>query len=79
MGSAAKALVYGAASAALYALLYVFAEDTVEIARRTREGEKGYFVVPIVIAFVFSLAHGAFTGNFWDALGLRPAEKKKKG
>jgi hypothetical protein len=33
------------------------------------------FWIPIVIAFVFSFAHGAFTGEFWDVLGI----KAKKG
>jgi len=72
-----KAIVYGAASLALYALLFVYAEETVELARRTREGETIWFLAPIVIAFVFSLVHGAFTGAFWDAIGLSPAGKKR--
>jgi hypothetical protein len=46
MSSLAKAIVYGAASLALYALLF--------------------------------LVHGAFTGSFWDALGLRPVDKKRR-
>lgn len=33
------------------------------------------FWIPVVIAFVFSFAHGAFTGEFWDVLGI----KAKKG
>ena len=72
-----KAIVYGAASLALYALLFVYAGETVELARRTREGEKIWFLVPIVIAFAFSLVHGAFTGSFWEAIGLRPVDKKR--
>jgi len=78
MSSLARAIVYGAASLALYALLFLYAEETVELARRTREGEKIWFLVPIVIAFAFSLVHGAFTGAFWDAIGLRPADKKRR-
>jgi len=78
MNGLAKAIVYGAASLALYALLFLYAEETVELARRTREGEKIWFLVPIVIAFAFSLVHGAFTGAFWDAIGLRPADKKRR-
>ena len=72
-----KAIVYGAASLALYALLFVYAGETVELARRTREGETIWFLAPIVIAFVFSLVHGAFTGAFWDAIGLGPADRKR--
>lgn len=78
MNSIVKAVLCGAASVALYGSLFVFAEQTVELARRTREGEKILFLVPIVIAFVFSLVHGAFTGYFWDAIGLKPADKNKK-
>jgi hypothetical protein len=77
MSSLVKAVVYGAASLALYALLFVYADETVELARRTREGEKIWFLVPIAIAFAFSLVHGAFTGSFWEAIGLRPVDKKR--
>jgi hypothetical protein len=77
MSSVQKAVLYGVVSLALYALLFLFSDETVELARRTREGEKLWFVVPIVIAFVFSLVHGAFTAYFWDAIGLKPAQRKK--
>ena len=73
----ARTILYGIASVALYVTLFVYADETVELARRTREGETIWFLVPIVIAFVFSYAHGAFTGAFWAAVGLKPAPKKK--
>lgn len=76
--SALKTVVYGAASIALYALLFVYADETVELARRTREGEKIWFLVPVAVALLFSLVHGAFTACFWDAIGLRAAKKKDK-
>lgn len=76
-GSAIKAVLYGAASAALYFLLYLFADEAIELARRTREGERVWFLVPIAIAFLFSLVHGAFTAHFWEAVGLRAARKGK--
>ena len=76
-GSVVKAIAYGLASVALYVLLFVYADETIEIARRTRDGEKLLFLVPILIALVFSLVHGAFTGYFWDAMGLKPVDKKK--
>lgn len=79
MTSVLKALLYGMASLALYGGLFLCADDTVELARRTREGEKIFFLVPIGIAFVFSLVHGAFTAYFWDAVGLKAAEPRKKG
>jgi hypothetical protein len=74
----ARAIGYGVASVALYFLLIAYADETVELAHRTREGEKVWFLVPIVIAFVFSLVHGAFTGAFWAAVGLKPAGKARK-
>lgn len=78
MSSLARAIVYGAASIALYALLFLYADETVELARRTREGERAWFLVPVVIAFVFFYVHGAFTGYFWDAVGLKAAGRGKK-
>jgi len=64
-------LILGAASAALYLLLFLFADQLIDLAERTRDGHKLYALVPIVIAMVFSFVHGAFTGHFWDLLGLR--------
>jgi len=64
-------LVLGTASAALYFLLYLFSDTLPGLAAATRQGEKLYALVPLVIAMVFSFVHGAFTGHFWDLLGLR--------
>jgi hypothetical protein len=36
-----------------------------------RHGTWLFVLVPIVIAFVLSYVHGAFTGLFWDAVGLK--------
>ena len=41
------------------------------------EGNGWLVLVPILIAFAISFFHGAFTGHFWDAIGLRAATKKK--
>ncbi|GAB4172004.1 MAG: hypothetical protein Fur0039_12570 [Rhodocyclaceae bacterium] len=72
--SIGKALGWGLASSALYATLFAFSDQLVEWAHRTREGEKLFFLVPIVVAFALSYVHGAFTGYFWDVLGLRAAK-----
>lgn len=64
-------LVLGAASAALYILLFLYSDRLTELAQLTRAGDKLYALVPLVVAMVFSLVHGAFTGHFWDLLGLR--------
>ena len=65
-------LSLGLASVGLYILLFVFSDKLPELAAITRQGEhKIYALVPIAIALVFSFVHGAFTGHFWDLLGLR--------
>ncbi len=64
-------LVLGAVSAGLYFLLFLFSAQLTELAALTRQGDKIYALVPLVVAMVFSLVHGAFTGQFWDLLGLR--------
>jgi uncharacterized membrane protein YedE/YeeE len=74
-GGSPRALVVtlglGAASATLYFLLYLYSDTLPELAAATRKGEKLYAFIPLVIAMVFSFVHGAFTGAFWDLLGLR--------
>lgn len=53
-------------SAGLYAGLYLYHQPILELT-----GRGGwFFIVPVTVAFVFSYAHGAFTGAFWDALGI---------
>lgn len=61
----------GVLSAILYYLLYQYGDDIRRLAEITNAGDKQYFYVPIVIALVFSFVHGAFTGHFWDVLGLK--------
>lgn len=63
----AKTVALGLLSLALYGLLYHFEEP---ILRLTTQGEWA-FVLPVLIAFAFSLVHGAFTGQFWDRLGIQ--------
>ncbi len=65
------AVSFGVISAVLYALLYFFSADLVQIAQSTHSGHKGLFFLPIVIALVFSLVHGSFTSHFWDVLGIK--------
>ena len=57
--------VSGAVSAALYFLLYFYEREILESFTRT-----DYPALPIIAAFVFSFAHGAFTAYFWEALGV---------
>ena len=62
----------------LYFLLFQYEDEIVHLAELTRQGEKIDFIVPILIALVFSLVHGAFTANFWSMLGLKPKGQELK-
>jgi len=62
-----QAVVYGLATLLLYSLLYLFEEPLLSLSSHGR----WYFIFPVTIAFVFSFAHGAFTGRFWDVLGIK--------
>ncbi len=62
-----RMLVYGALSLVLYFILYLF-ED--EILAFTSQG-RWFFIAPVILAFVFSFAHGNFTSYFWDTLGIK--------
>ncbi len=62
-----KALSLGLVTLTLYLALYLLEERILQISSRGR----WYFLVPVAIAFVFSLVHGAFTAHFWDMLGVK--------
>ncbi len=64
-------MMLGIASIALYIGLYHYNDLILEAATQVRSGDKSLFLLPIAIAFVFSYIHGAFTGRFWHALGLK--------
>ena len=66
----------GISSAVLYFLLFYF-EDTVLGWSKGFKKEGWLFIAPIVIALVFSAVHGAFTGHFWELLGIRAKERNK--
>lgn len=66
-----SALFLGLLSGAMYYLLYLLSDDIRHIAEMTNQGDKTYFLLPIGIAFLFSVVHGLFTDRFWDALGLK--------
>lgn len=68
-----KTLIYGVISITLYFLLYFFNE---EILLRSKEGGWN-FILPILIAFTFSIVHGNFTGYFWDMIGIKAKSTKK--
>lgn len=63
-----KLALSAAASFLCYAMLFVYENEVMRAFTRT---DGWYPVLPVAAAFVFSLAHGAFTGYFWEALGIR--------
>jgi uncharacterized integral membrane protein len=67
-----KTIFFGAISAMLYYLLYHFNQEILEMSKQGG----WYFIVPVGIAFIFSAIHGAFTGHFWDLLGVKAKDKK---
>jgi len=66
----------GICSAVLYFLLFYF-EDTVLGWSKGFKKVGWLFIAPIVIALVFSVVHGAFTGHFWELLGIRAKARNK--
>jgi hypothetical protein len=62
-----KTIVLGAVTLGLYAFLFANEE---KILAATSQGKWSFFI-PLGIAFVFSFAHGAFTAEFWDVLGVK--------
>lgn len=57
----------GLLSAALYLLLYLYEREIMQAFTRT---DGWYPALPVIAAFVFSFAHGAFAAYFWEALGV---------
>ena len=62
----------GVSTAVLYTLLFTFEREVMASFTRT---DGFYPALPVAAAFVFSLSHGAFTGYFWDVLGVKPRPK----
>jgi len=64
-------LALGVASAALYYTLYMYADQIPILSNKARAGDVLSALIPLGIALLFSFVHGAFTGHFWDLLGLK--------
>ena len=63
----------GFVSSALYLLLYLYEQEIMAAFTRT----DGWFpALPVLAALVFSFAHGAFTGYFWEVLGIKARREK---
>lgn len=68
----AKTVFLGVATLLLYLLLFA---NEATVLKLSGQGH-WYFLLPILIAFVFSFFHGAFTAEFWDVLGVKASGKK---
>lgn len=66
-----KMLIYGLASAAMYAALLM---NQVSITAFCTKGA-WYALFPIATAFAFSFVHGNFTSYFWSVLGVEATKK----
>ena len=66
----------GLLSVSLYILLFIDAERVLHLSTRA---DGLYFLMPVAIALAFSLVHGAFTGYFWEIIGIKPKHAHVKG
>jgi uncharacterized RDD family membrane protein YckC len=66
-----SAIGFGVLTAALY--LAVFLNEGTVMTYFTKGGV--YAALPVMTAFLFSFAHGAFTGSFWSAVGIEASKK----
>jgi hypothetical protein len=69
-----RVLVYGGLSLTLYALIYFYEQEILHWS--TRGG--WYFIVPVMLAFLFSFFHGGLTRYLWEALGVRARDRKSE-
>ncbi len=61
-------LLSGIATSLCYGLLFAFLNDKEMLALFMKREN---WLLPVVTAFIFSPAYGAFTSYFWEALGVR--------
>lgn len=67
-----QVIASGIVSAALYLLLYLYEREIMAAFTRT---DGWYPALPVIAAFAFSFAHGAFAGYFWEVLGVKGRHK----
>ncbi|MGO9570490.1 MAG: hypothetical protein ACLP5H_23410 [Desulfomonilaceae bacterium] len=67
-----KTVVYGAITAALYAVAFTNSDSMLQLF--TKGGY--YAALPIVTVFVVSFAHGTFASNLWSMLGIEAITKQ---
>lgn len=65
----------GVLSAACYAALFAHEQEVMASFTRT---DGLYWLLPVLTAFVFSFVHGAFTGYFWETVGIRARPQSRQ-
>ena len=65
-------IISGVISGALYFTLYLYNREIMAAYTRT---DGWYPALPVITALLFSFAHGAFTGYFWEVLGVTAKRK----
>ncbi len=68
-----KMIAYGLGSVVLYTLLLT----NQDLINQTFTRGGLYALLPIATAFIFSIVHGNFTGNFWTVLGVEARKKRE--
>jgi hypothetical protein len=69
-----RLLLYGGLSLSLYALIYLYEQEIMHWS--TKGG--WYFIIPVMLAFLFSFFHGGLARYFWEALGVRARNRESK-
>jgi hypothetical protein len=69
-----SALIWGLVSVAIYATLL----NQQDLINANFANGGVYAFLPIATAFLFSIVHGNFTGQFWTVLGVEAAKKHKE-
>jgi len=64
-------ILFGFLTTAVYSV--IFANTELVMRYFTKGGF--YAALPVMTAFVVSFLHGAFTGNFWTAIGIEASKK----
>ena len=69
-----RLLLYGGVSLSLYALIYLYEQEIMHWS--TKGG--WYFIIPVMLAFLFSFLHGGLTRYFWEVMGVRARNREGK-
>lgn len=69
-----KAVAWGTLSVSLYYAMFQYEDVILAFSIKPIWS----VVLPVTVAFLFSIVHGNFTGYFWDALGVKPKSQTKK-